>query len=170
MSWFWDSLKTVCFSRYYTVNAPLLRDHISASLSLCLWSTWAVSKHRRFCRIYLYHLIGQVSGSFVKKTVKKYLQPFSSRGLLWRRAMKKAIFHQYLQPCNRSTLETIQVMAIVITEDKYDLICDLLNGSIFNDFERLLTPDFKGIMGMPLFDITYLRIGTRQRWLQCAYW
>jgi len=44
-----------------------------------------------------------------------------------------------LRPLSRLVSETIQDMAIVTMEDEYELVCDLSNGAIFNDLERLLT-------------------------------
>ena len=37
---------------------------------------------------------------------------------------------------SRFISKTIQDMAIVATKDEHEIVCDLLNGAIFNDLER----------------------------------
>jgi len=49
-----------------------------------------------FCRINLHHLIDQRSGLAVKKTWRKYSQPFSHAIVMQKGDMKNPIFDQYL--------------------------------------------------------------------------
>ena len=63
-------------------------DRFSVCLSVCLWRALAVSKQTTFCRIYLYHLIGQASGSGVGK---HYIGPVGHRQGPCRPVFKKKI-------------------------------------------------------------------------------
>jgi len=84
----------------------------------------------------------------VKKTERKYLQPFSSGGCYVEGGMKKiAIFDQSI-----FILKTIKRM----TEDE----CDLSNGAISKFQWPWMTPR-PDLKDTPFFDVEYLRNGTR---------
>ena len=61
--------KITAFSERYVVNGPLLRSHFH--LFVCLSLTRVRCKQKTYYRIYLHGLIGQGSGSVVKKNSAK---------------------------------------------------------------------------------------------------